>query len=573
MPIKSILEIEVDDKEFKRYREEFDKYSEAVNKLGVSQKDVFSTKLLESQLSALTDIKELLEQISEGSDVLERKSAQQEKHWNHMAGSARSFALSIFSSTTSLMRWASLSSVFTGLAGLGSIYGMERMAQSVASSRTARLRLGLAPGEQQAVETSYERLGQGVAPNVLERVSDALSDISKRYMLTTGPAALSEQQIEGQGPAEVFRSYIENLKQLADRTDPDKLGLVASSMPQLREMGIDVGTLRALKSMSAEEVNQMTARSRSTVGRFGVDEQAQLRMQDAVTKLETAGHSFSTAVIKSLDTAGLTGALGRFSTALDAMAGKLQTNDFQNRLDRYVSGFVGIFEDIYDSFGAWGKAIKWLLDKLDIFGIGQDIKKLSAFNEEKEKYYKEEGNAKTLAFLGRMFPHAVAGFTKEDGSVPNAAEPIPPGVAADPRPVGRGSMPINNPGNLRPKGDPNHFLQFATPEEGVKAMAAQLQRYQDDPRWGNLSTISDIVSTYAPRSENQTEEYIRNVAARTGKSAGEPLDLHDKQVLAQLIAAMLKQENSKSKYTPKMVLEILNNTGANAQVTAAQVAQ
>ena len=76
----------------------------------------------------------------------------------------------------------------------------------------------------------------------------------------------------------------------------------------------------------------------------------------------------------------------------------------------------------------------------------------------------------------------------------------------------------NNPGNLRYAGQlgasygEGGFARFQTMGEGVEALDKQIRRYESR----GLNTIRKIISTYAPKNENNTEAYIRSVAKSLG---------------------------------------------------------
>lgn len=101
--------------------------------------------------------------------------------------------------------------------------------------------------------------------------------------------------------------------------------------------------------------------------------------------------------------------------------------------------------------------------------------------------------------------------------------------------VKRSSLPRgirnNNPGNIRlttiqwqgmqdAQNDPA-FVQFIDPVYGFRAMTRILRNYQ---RRG-LVTLRDMISTYAPKSENDTNAYVNFVAKRLNVSPDAPLDL------------------------------------------------
>ncbi len=105
----------------------------------------------------------------------------------------------------------------------------------------------------------------------------------------------------------------------------------------------------------------------------------------------------------------------------------------------------------------------------------------------------------------------------------------------------------NNPGNIRRTNtqwrgireiqSDNAFVQFNSPEYGHRAMARVLRSYE---RRG-LVTVRDIISTYAPATENKTEAYIDFVAKRLGVSPDAQLDLD--VIMFDLIKAITVFEN------------------------------
>lgn len=136
---------------------------------------------------------------------------------------------------------------------------------------------------------------------------------------------------------------------------------------------------------------------------------------------------------------------------------------------------------------------------------------------------------------------AVAG-----GAAPQAAGGEVPVLRAapgqDPNEV-RG-VRTNNPLNLSFANQPNaigtdgRFAVFQTPEEGVAASVRQLQLYGQR----GLNTIDQIISRWAPPSENNTAAYIQAVAQRVGVSPNQEIDLSDPNIMRRLVNAMSVQE-------------------------------
>lgn len=137
----------------------------------------------------------------------------------------------------------------------------------------------------------------------------------------------------------------------------------------------------------------------------------------------------------------------------------------------------------------------------------------------------------------------------------SAALPPPPGSKLSPQPAATagaasGDNPLNvrnnNPGNMR---DPNtgEFQWFETPDQGLSAMTrdlalkiggkspAMVAKFGQDYK----PTLSNLISTWAPSDENDTQAYINAVSQKTGIDPNQPLTIGD---IAKLQPAMIQQE-------------------------------
>jgi len=112
----------------------------------------------------------------------------------------------------------------------------------------------------------------------------------------------------------------------------------------------------------------------------------------------------------------------------------------------------------------------------------------------------------------------------------------------------------NNPGNIRLSatrwqgqvdGTDPAFVTFATPQDGIRALAKLLRNYQTIH---GLRTVRGIINRYAPPAENNTSAYVASVAAALGVSPDAPLDLNNDATLQQLVAAVIQHENGRNVY-------------------------
>lgn len=73
--------------------------------------------------------------------------------------------------------------------------------------------------------------------------------------------------------------------------------------------------------------------------------------------------------------------------------------------------------------------------------------------------------------------------------------------------------------------------------------------------WTRTSAIriNSIIKCFAPATENQTDAYIKSVAASTGYDPHTQLNLESNAALVKLMKAIIKHENGKQPYTDEEI--------------------
>lgn len=109
----------------------------------------------------------------------------------------------------------------------------------------------------------------------------------------------------------------------------------------------------------------------------------------------------------------------------------------------------------------------------------------------------------------------------------------------------------NNPGNLRisdnvwegQTGDDGEFVQFASPEHGVRALGKNLITYRNK----GFVTVNQIINRWAPKKDgNDTEGYIAFVSQRMGVDPNVPIDVTNIDTLKSITSAIMAQEGKHS---------------------------
>lgn len=131
----------------------------------------------------------------------------------------------------------------------------------------------------------------------------------------------------------------------------------------------------------------------------------------------------------------------------------------------------------------------------------------------------------------------------------------------------------NNPGNIdyNPRNqwqgqlapDPSiekRFARFDTAENGIRALAKLVLAYRGKdgmPGIGGLGidTVREVINRWAPGIENDTESYIKAVAAGVGVAPTQPIDLRNFRTLIAITTGIIQHENGSVPYGAAVIAE------------------
>ncbi|EIV2912418.1 lytic transglycosylase [Serratia marcescens] len=238
----------------------------------------------------------------------------------------------------------------------------------------------------------------------------------------------------------------------------------------------------------------------------------------------------------------------------------------------------GDIADLTKQFGEFGKMMTMIGDLI---------------NALKDGNWSEVGRlGKALLSQGQGNPDALSAVTDSANS---AADWVKDKTGFDPRSVGQwirgqfsgGNEPRgirnNNPGNLNYVGQNGatledhatpRFARFNSAFEGFAALGKQIKAYYNGTSkaagYQKLQSVEDIISRFAPASENNTQAYINKLSKMLGVGRGDSLNIQDPQVLATLMNGITQIENGKNPYAPEMVLKAAQSAvgagGSNSSV-------
>ena len=602
MVAKSIVDIDVNDDKFVAFMEKFKEYQAALEELPEAWRGLAhgATDATKETAKAKTEGDLLAKAFSEGAsailslnsglerltDSLDRANKSQEDFNKTTRSSkgflsdatkdAKSLAGHIRDATTSLLSWGGIVGLFTGVLGVGGLFGLNRLAATTGSQRFTSLGIGTSIGALDSTAINYQK-ALGNPTGTLGVIRDSQMDLSKRWQFQ----ALGINNPD-QDPAKLLPQLIRNARDIFVKNGSTLQGANAYGLTNF----FSLDDLNRFKNMSDEEIDAMERRAQKDAKLLQITDQQARQWQDFNVQLDYSGQSIRNTFVRGLGP--LTPQLSKLS---DALAGAIDTVLQSPELGKWIDGLAGGIERFgnylaspeftkdVDSFMAGieklgaliGKVYDWVVGKTDI--SVSDVTSGSSILSDKKVTDPKTGQTYTP---GSEDDPRVWGWLKgvkrffSSGDV-KPVDPTPADVSAKGRTI---ADRFNNPTNLRwAEGYGTHntksgkFAVFPTLDEGVLASAKQLQIYGTR----GINTVSEIAKKWAPSNENDTAEYIRHVVKTTGLGANDRLNLNDPAILAKLISAMSTKEGAGNRVSEGAVIQIFNNTGGNAIVSSSQL--
>ncbi|EGI3055934.1 hypothetical protein QTT56_003627 [Salmonella enterica] len=596
MAAKSIVEIDVQDEKFQSFLEKFNEYQKALSELpeqwrgavhglGEAAKETERvrdgtegiTKAFADGVAALTSVNDgldrlngNLEKATKTQTEFNRKSGGARNFLNKASKDAKSLAGHIKDATTSLLSWGTVLGLFSGLAGVGGLWGLNHLAGNAFAQRFTAMGLGTTAGGLNSTAVDFQKaLGNPVG--TLGAIRDAQLDLSKRWQFRAMGVDNPDRD-----PAELLPEMIKAARDIFVRNGSTQQGAEAYGLTNY----FTLDDLNRFKKMSDEEIDAMAKQAQQDTRRLQLTDQQLRQWQDFNIQLDRSKVSIGNTFIRGL--APLAPELGKLS---DAFSGAIETvlkspelgkwidglsdgirrfgnylasPEFQKDVEAFISGVERLGRVI-------GKVIDWISGKSDI--TTDDIKSRSSILSDEKRT--DPVTSETYTPGGDDDPRVwswLKGVKKFFAS--GDVKPVD-GKQADVHAKGRTIADrFNNPANLRYAAGyetastrSGKFAVFPSLDEGVLAAAKQLQIYGTK----GINNIHDIISKWAPSNENNTKAYIGHVVNATGRSEFEKLNLNDTRTLAKLITAMSVKEGAGSRLSEGKVIQIINNAGGHFQ--------
>lgn len=355
MVAKSIVDIDVNDDKFVAFMEKFKEYQAALEELPEAWRGLAhgATDATKETAKAKTEGDLLAKAFSEGAsailsinsglerltDSLDRANKSQEDFNKKTRSSkgflseatkdAKSLAGHIRDATTSLLSWGGIVGLFTGVLGVGGLFGLNRLAATTGSQRFTSLGIGTSIGALDSTAINYQKALSNPT-STLGAIRDTQMDLSKRWTFQAMGINNPDQD-----PAKLLPQMIRNARDIFVKNGSTLQGANAYGLTNF----FSLDDLNRFKNMSDEEIDAMERRAQKDAKLLQITDQQARQWQDFNVQLDYSGQSIRNAFVRGLGP--LTPQLSKLS---DALAGAIDTVLQSPELGKWIDSLAGGIE-------------------------------------------------------------------------------------------------------------------------------------------------------------------------------------------------------------------------------------
>lgn len=355
MVAKSIVDIDVNDDKFVAFMERFREYQSALDDLpeawrvaavgiGESSKQTQKAKGEAKELGAeFNAVAEAILTINSGIDRLNTNledSKKKQDEFNKKAGQGQGFinqakkdakelAGHIKEATASLLSWGGIVGIFTGVLGVGGLFGINRLAATTGAQRFTSLGLGTSIGALDSTAINYQK-ALGNPAGTLGAIRDSQMDLSKRWTFQAMGINNPDQD-----PAKLLPQMIRNARDIFVQNGSTLQGAQAHGLTNF----FTLDDLNRFKNMSDEEITAMEKRAQQDARMLQITDQQARQWQDFNVQLDYSSQSIRNTFVRGLGP--LTPQLSKLS---DALAGAIDTVLKSPELGKWIDALAGGIE-------------------------------------------------------------------------------------------------------------------------------------------------------------------------------------------------------------------------------------
>lgn len=295
--------------------------------------------------------------------------------------------------------------IFTGVLGVGGLFGINRLAATTGAQRFTSLGLGTSIGALDSTAINYQK-ALGNPAGTLGAIRDSQMDLSKRWTFQAMGINNPDQD-----PAKLLPQMIRNARDIFVQNGSTLQGAQAHGLTNF----FTLDDLNRFKNMSDEEITAMEKRAQQDARMLQITDQQARQWQDFNVQLDYSSQSIRNTFVRGLGP--LTPQLSKLS---DALSGAIDTVLKSPELGKWIDGLARGIE----RFGNYLSSPEFTSDVLSFMDgvkrLGQSVSRLIDLFAGKISL--SEFMSGSSSILGSS--------TREDAE---GSQPYVPGSESDPR--------------------------------------------------------------------------------------------------------------------------------------------
>jgi hypothetical protein len=293
MAAKSIIDITVNDANFKQFVSLFNSYTTKLGQTplawkavaqGIAQGADHFRDLVRDQAIAIGQARIMEEANKAALKLLQ----EQETVWQRIGRHGKN----ITTDFKEMFAFSNLQRIgVLGLLGAGSLWGLEHLASSASDARKSASSLGVSPGEQAAADVNYKRFFSNPGA-VLGSIANAQGGPDQFAFAAFGIDP------RGKNAAQLQAELLQKLKPIADQNQ-GQYGFL-TQLPHFQALGIGQEDLRIIHDRSQAEINAQATNARRDTNALGLTPQTLKAWDNFNSQLERSGKELEKVLIQGL---------------------------------------------------------------------------------------------------------------------------------------------------------------------------------------------------------------------------------------------------------------------------------
>lgn len=341
MTVKSILDIDVNDEQFKRFATLFGKYQDALSKQpqmwanvdkAVDSTDASVNKILAAFMAMGQFHREMNELGDKDNKNLQRKAGL----WDRIQKTSTGVLKDVEGIGKWMLKW---SGITLGL-GIGSLFGLRAIAEDVAADRNKALGLDLNIGQEKAFGLHQGRYFNN-PDQLLTGAFTARSNLASPAFQAIASLGINPNQ----STVAIANQLLLKLQAMAKSMPQQQLGNLLQEYPGLSGFGVDLQGLERLRNISGGELKQQISEYGPAAEGMRLSDRQGRAFQDFVTSIDTTFAQLTKQVERDLvpllgPIQKLVGSIGKdISMLLRSKVAAEAIDDFGKAIDRF-SGYL-----------------------------------------------------------------------------------------------------------------------------------------------------------------------------------------------------------------------------------------